>query len=308
MPKHRHIPVLLEECSSLLSPRPGETVVDCTAGRGGHAEAMAEAIGPDGTLVLIDLDAANLETARERIEAMAGPHPTVHAVHGSFGLVHRHLEDLDLRADAVLADLGFASSQMDDPDRGMSFQQDGPLDMRFDTSQGQTAAQLLKMTSEEELAELIREFGEEPLANRIAQKVVRARDEQPIELTGQLTQIVREAYGRRAATARMDPATRTFMALRIAVNDELVALDALLAAINHGAEATASSGWLNSGARIGIISFHSLEDRPVKKAFADLARRTLVTLLTKGPVRASAQEERANRRSRSAKLRALQLA
>jgi len=304
----KHIPVLLEECSTLLCPRPGETVVDCTAGRGGHAQAMAEAIGPGGTLVLIDLDATNLETALKRIEAMAGPKPTVHAVHGSFGLVHRHLEDLDLRADAVLADLGFASTQMDDPGRGMSFQQDGPLDMRFDTSRGQTAAQLLEFSSEEELTELIRELGEEPLAHRIAQKVVRARDERPIEMTGQLTQIVREAYGRRAATSRMDPATRTFMALRIAVNDELVALDALLAAIVHGAEATASGGWLNHGARIGIISFHSLEDRPVKKAFADLARRTLVTLLTKGPIRASAQEERVNRRSRSAKLRAVQLA
>ncbi|MAB83964.1 MAG: 16S rRNA (cytosine(1402)-N(4))-methyltransferase [Phycisphaerae bacterium] len=302
-----HIPVILQECLALLGPRPGDTVVDCTAGRGGHAEALAGAIGPDGTLVLIDLDAGNLETARRHVESKHPDGPQVHAVHGSFGLVHRHLEDLDLRADVVLADLGFSSTQMDDPERGMSFRQDAPLDMRFDTSKGPTAAQILESSSEDELEEMIRDFGEEPLARRIAQKVVRARDEKPIEMTGQLTQLVREAYGRRAATARMDPATRTFMALRIAVNDELVALDALLAAIVYGAEARTSVGWLNQGARIGIISFHSLEDRPVKRAFADLTRRMLATHLTKGPLRASPEEERANRRSRSAKLRVVEL-
>ena len=290
----------------LLTPAPGQVAVDCTAGRGGHAEAMARSLGPDGTLVLLDLDAGNLEAARQRVED-ADTGVTVHAVHSSFGLVHRVVEDLALRADVVLADLGFASSQMDDPARGMSFNQDGPLDMRFDTGSGQSAAQLVASASESELADLIYELGEEPLARRIAQKVVQAREEQPIETTGQLTRIVREAYGRRAATARLEPATRTFMALRIAVNDELVALDAILAAIAHGAEAAASGGWLSEGARIGIISFHSLEDRPVKKAFADLQRRALVSHLAKGPVRATAEEERANRRSRSAKLRAIQL-
>lgn len=290
----------------LLAPASGEVAVDCTAGRGGHAEATARALGPGGTLVLLDLDAGNLEAARQRVEA-AETGVTVHAVHGSFGLVHRAVEDLGLRADVVLADLGFASSQMDDPDRGMSFSQDGPLDMRFDTTTGRSAAELIATASESELADLIHELGEEPLARRIAQKVVRARDEQPIETTGQLTRIVREAYGRRAATARLEPATRTFMALRIAVNDELVALDAILAAITHGAEVATSGGWLAEGARIGIISFHSLEDRPVKKAFADLQRRSLVSHLAKGPVRATAEEERANRRSRSAKLRAIRL-
>jgi len=302
----RHIPVLLDECMDLLAPSPGQVAVDCTAGRGGHAEALAGVLGPEGTLVLLDLDESNLQAARQRVEA-ADTGVTIHAIHGSFGLVHRTLEDLDVRADLVLADLGFASTQMDNPDRGMSFSHDGPLDMRFDTSSGRSAADLVATTSEAELADIIHSLGEEPLARRIAQKVVRARDEQPIETTGQLTRIVREAYGRRAATSRMEPATRTFMALRIAVNDELVALDALLAAITHGAEAATSGGWLSQGARIGIISFHSLEDRPVKKAFADLQRRSLVTHLAKGPVRATAEEERANRRSRSAKLRVVQL-
>ena len=301
-----HIPVLLDECMTLLAPAPGQVAVDCTAGRGGHAEALARTLGPTGTLVLLDLDEGNLRAARQRVEA-AATGVTLHTVHGSFGLVHRTIEDLGLRADLVLADLGFASTQMDDAARGMSFSQDGPLDMRFDTTSGRSAAEVVATASETELADLIHTFGEEPLARRIAQKVVRAREEQPIETTGQLTRIVREAYGRRAATSRMEPATRTFMALRIAVNDELVALDALLAAITHGAEATTSGGWLRSDARIGIISFHSLEDRPVKKAFADLQRRSLVSHIAKGPVRATAEEERANRRSRSAKLRVVQL-
>ena len=301
---HAHQPVLPAEVLELLDPGPGEVVVDATAGRGGHAALLAERISADGTLVLVDLDAGNLEYARDRL---GGAACTVHAVHGSFGLLHRHLQELGLRANVVLADLGFASSQMDDPGRGLSFREDGPLDMRFNQADGETAAELLANRNEQELAEIIRELGEEPLAAQIAQKVVRTRDEQPIEKTGQLARLVREAYGRRAATSRIDPATRTFMALRIAVNDEMAALDAFLAAIARGTEATASGGWLVPGARVGIISFHSLEDRPVKHTFSDLARRELATLRTRKPVTAGEVERRANRRSRSAKFRVLEL-
>ena len=301
---HEHVPVLPGEVMDLLAPAPGEVVVDATAGLGGHASMFADAIGPDGIVVLIDLDAGNLERARRRLK---DADCTVHAVHGSFGRIHHHLEDLGLRADVVLADLGFASSQMDDPDRGMGFRKDGLLDMRFDQSRGQTAAELLATCSEEELIEIIGTLGEEPLAARIAQKVVLERAQRPIEMTGQLARLVRDAYGRRAATSRLDPATRTFMGLRIAVNDELAALEAFLAAIARGAEATASGGWLKPGARAGIISFHSLEDRPVKHAFADLSRRTLATLVTRRPVTASEAEQQENRRSRSAKLRVIAL-
>jgi 16S rRNA (cytosine1402-N4)-methyltransferase len=299
-----HVPVLPAELQQLLAPAPGEVVVDATAGLGGHASMLAEAVGPGGTVVLIDLDPGNLARAARRLE---GSNCTVHAVHGSFGRVHHHLEDLGLRADVLLADLGFASNQMDDPDRGMGFRQDGPLDMRFDQSRGRTASELLATCSEEELVEIISGFGEEPFAARIAQKVVRERAQRPIEMTGQLARLVRDAYGRRAATSRQDPATRTFMGLRIAVNDELAALDALLAAIARGAEATASGGWLKPGARAGIISFHSLEDRPVKHAFADMSRRALATLVTRRPVTASEAEQQENRRSRSAKLRVITL-
>ena len=299
-----HAPVLPEESLALLHPEPGDVVVDCTAGRGGHARLLAEHLDSTGTAVLLDLDADNLAFAADRLSDLPC---TVHAVHGSFGRVHRSLDELGLRANVLLADLGFASNQMDDPARGFGFRQDGPLDMRLDQSRGRTAAELLATCSEQELTEIIGGLGEEPLAARIARKVVQARDSQPIEQTGQLAQLVREAYGRRAATSRMDPATRTFMGLRIAVNDELAALDALLAAIARGTEAMASGGWLQSGARVGIISFHSLEDRPVKHAFSDLSRRGLATVDTRRPVTASEAEQRANRRSRSAKLRVVTL-
>ena len=299
-----HLPVLPEEILALLHPEPGDVVVDCTAGRGGHALLLGQHLDASGTIILLDLDQDNLAFAADRLSDLPC---TVHAIHGSFGRVHRTLDELGLRANVLLADLGFASNQMDDPKRGFGFRQEGPLDMRLDQSRGRTAAELLATCSEQELAEIIGGLGEEPLAGRIARKVVQAREYEPIEQTGQLAQLVREAYGRRAATSRMDPATRTFMGLRIAVNDELAALDALLAAIARGTEVMTSGGWLHSGARVGIISFHSLEDRPVKHAFSDLSRRGLATVDTRRPITASEAEQRANRRSRSAKLRVVTL-
>jgi 16S rRNA (cytosine1402-N4)-methyltransferase len=213
-----------------------------------------------------------------------------------------------IRADILLADLGFSSQQMDDPARGFTFREDAPLDMRYDRTSGATAAQLLSDLTEADLADVIFRYGEEPLARKIARIVVREREKRPILTTAELVAAVREAYGARARTSRIHPATRTFMALRIAVNDELGALEALLDSVVRGAEdARANGGWMTGGARVGIISFHSLEDRLVKRTFATLEKRGLAKRLTKKPVTARAQEVHANPRARSAKLRVVRL-
>ncbi len=305
---HGHLPVLLCECLELLRPGPGETVVDCTAGRGGHAVAFAKAVGPTGRVILLDVDAENLAYAAERVRRETGCEPF--AVRASFADLLGVLGSADpkgpVKADVVLADLGFSSTQMDDPRRGFSFASDGPLDMRLDPTSSVTAADLLRTLSEHELADLIFRYGEEPYARRIARKVVAIRQGEPIESTAQLARLVREAYGPRAHQSRLHPATRTFMALRIAVNGELSALRSLLHAIDSGAMAAASGGddaWLRNGARVGIISFHSLEDRLVKHGFADMQRRDLIAIHTRKPVVSSESEAALNTRSRSAKLR-----
>ena len=309
---HGHRPVLLEETLRLLDPRPGDTAVDCTAGRGGHAVHLARLVGPSGRLVLFDVDAENLAYATERVRNELGRASvcTLSAVHASFAGVAAALDlgfgDGPVKANVVLADLGFSSTQMDDPRRGFSFLRDGPLDMRLDPSKGPSAVDLLRTLSESDLADLFFRFGEEPLARRIARKVVAIREEEPIETTAHLARLVREAYGPRAHRSRMHPATRTFMALRIAVNDELGALRDLLHAIDRGATDVANGdgqGWLRDGARVGIISFHSLEDRLVKHGFADMERRSLIEVRTRKPVVSSNAESAANPRARSAKLR-----
>jgi 16S rRNA (cytosine1402-N4)-methyltransferase len=301
----QHIPVLLTQVCDLLRPQQGDTVADLTAGLGGHAEALAEAIGPSGTLILMDLDADNLARAETRIGTQG---PKLHAVHGNFAVAASEITQLGLRCNCVLADLGFASPQMDDPNRGFSFQEDGPLDMRLDRSSGLTATDLLNSLPEAELAKVIRDFGEEPLAGRIAQKIALARQRKPIQSTSCLVSLVREAYGARARSSRNHPATRTFMALRIAVNDELAALDSLLEDIESGARQVSAGGWLEPEARIAIISFHSLEDRRVKRVFIELGRSDAATLLTRKPLRPTEEETAVNPRARSGKLRAIELA
>ncbi|NNM26259.1 MAG: 16S rRNA (cytosine(1402)-N(4))-methyltransferase RsmH [Phycisphaerales bacterium] len=310
-----HQPVLLAETLELLAPAPGDVVLDLTAGRGGHAAALAQIVRGDdatpGHVVLFDLDAGNLAAAATRVRETGC---AVTAVHDNFARVDRHLREQGRRADIVLADLGFASTQMDDPERGFSFQHDGPLDMRYDrgdtTTRGlasASAARLLATLTEAELADIVREYGEEPLARKIARKLVQARADGPIESTVRLAQLVVEAYGGRARASRVHPATRTFMALRIAVNEELSALRLLLDGIARAAERVDDGGWLRPGARVGIISFHSLEDRLVKRAFADIRARGQGTVLTRQPVTATAQEVQVNPRSRSAKLRAVRI-
>ncbi len=313
------MPVLLHEVLQLLNPRPGDTALDCTAGLGGHAAAIAERLGPTGTLVLCDLDPANLAAARSRVESLPSP-PRVVALHTSYSEAPRRLAELGLVADVVLADLGFASNQLEDPARGLSFSHDGPLDMRLDPTSPITAAELVNSLSERELTEIIREFGEERYAAKIAEKLVRERKAQPIQTTARLADIARQVVGPKSGSATIDPATRTFQALRIAVNDELGRLGSLLDSIARAATFRAATGtpgstprqgaqtWLAAGARVGIIAFHSLEDRPVKQAIAALVQRGLAVALTKKPITAGDEEMRSNPRARSAKLRALRLA
>ena len=312
-----HVPVLAGPVMRLLAPGPGQTALDLTAGRGGHAELLARAVGPDGRVLLVDRDPANLAFARERLAALPrDARPSVEARHASFGAIERLAAGLGAgptlgwAADAVLADLGFASTQMDDPARGFSFQSEGPLDMRLDPTQGETAADLVARLPEAELADAIYQLGEDPFARRIARTLVERRTRAPIATTADLAVAVVSAYGPRARQSRMHPATRTFMALRILVNDELRALDHLLSSLERGARAVAqgSACWLRPGARIAIIAFHSLEDRRVKHAFADWERAGLGTRLTRKPVEADESEIRANPRARSAKLRGFQIA
>lgn len=302
-----HIPVLPVEVLDLLQPRGGDLVVDCTLGRGGHSAAFLDRLaGDEGSrLIGIDLDPASIAHCRSRF---ADSPVTVTLHHGSFLAAPDLVAAAGRPADVVLADLGFASTQMDDPARGFSFREDGPLDMRLDPTSGRTAADYLAGISETELADLIFRFGEDPLARKIARKVVLTREQRPIQTTAELAQLVLEAYGPRARQSRMHPATRTFMALRIAVNDELAALEGLLNRIARGAEPGRDATWLASGARIGVISFQSLEDRLVKRAFADMKQRDMGTPVTRKPVIAGAQEVQANPRARSAKLRVFRIA
>ncbi|MEM9083639.1 MAG: 16S rRNA (cytosine(1402)-N(4))-methyltransferase RsmH [Planctomycetota bacterium] len=313
-----HIPVLAQEIADCLALKVGGCYVDCTAGLGGHAEMMARRIGPSGVVVLNDVDPANLRAAEGRVRE-AVPGMTVHSIQGNFVSVPRRVAELGLQADAVLADLGFASNQMDDGLRGFSFRQDGPLDMRLDPALPRTAADLINELPEAELAEIIFRFGEERVSRRIAAKVAAVRKERPIETTAELADLVTECVGSPRPgksspgnSKPIHPATRTFQALRIAVNDELGALDGLLEAVGRVANApqgstTRQQGWLAEGARVGIISFHSLEDRPVKRAFGGWAKRGRAKSLTAKPIVAQETEVGSNPRSRSAKFRAIAL-
>lgn len=301
----RHVPVLLAEVVDALSPRSGETIVDCTAGLGGHASVLAERLGASGTVVLFDLDPGNLAAAEANVRARA-PGVRVESQHASFAEAPRRVEKLGLRAGVVLADLGFSSNQMDDSGRGFSFMRDGPLDMRLNPLSPVTAAELVNTMSEKDLERIIREYGEDPSAGRIARKLVQERGLRPISTTKQFAEIVRSAIPA-ALVHRMsiDPSTRTFQALRIAVNDELGSLEGLLGGIERaaGRVSRGEASWLAAGARIGIISFHSLEDRAVKRCFAGLVEKNKAGLVCKGALEASPSEAAVNPRSRSAKFR-----
>ena len=299
-PSSGHIPVLEREVVDLLAPQAREVVLDCTLGRGGHALALGQAAS-EVTIVGMDLDETNRQHAANRLDAAKISHYTKQ---GNFVRCPDLLHEADLKADIVLADLGFASNQIDDPSRGLSFKSDGPLDMRLDPTSPVTAASLVASMSEQDLRNLISKHGEEPLAGRIAQKIASERLRRPIDTTGLLADLVREAYGARARTSRQHPATRTFQALRIAVNDELAALETLLDRLTRALR-MGDGTWLSPGARIGIIAFHSLEDRPVKRCFATLVREGLAVDVSAGAVRAGEDEVDRNPRSRSARLRVI---
>jgi 16S rRNA (cytosine1402-N4)-methyltransferase len=301
----QHLPVLVAETLAWLAPRRGGVFVDATVGLGGHAEALLEA-SADAQLVGIDRDDAALERAAERLERFG---PRVHLVRANFHFLEQALAGSGVRAVAgVLADLGVSSLQLETAARGFSFRLDGPLDMRMGMSDV-TAADLVNTTAEGELERILRDYGEERQARRIARAIVRAREEKPIETTGELKRLVGRAKGPRAAREeRIDPATRVFQALRIAVNQELAGLARFIEeAVNM----------LETDGRLVVISYHSLEDRIVKNTLRDLARgevdpvtgrsrseSQLIEVLTRKPVRPSEEEVAFNPRARSARLRA----
>lgn len=301
-----HLPVMPDEVTGALDVQAGQTVIDCTAGRGGHAELFARRLGSTGTLMLLDTDRGNLEFATARVRGLDGA-PRVIAAHARFERVGAEARRLGLQADAVFADLGFASTQMDDPARGFAFSREGPLDMRLNPEEGATAADLVATMSERELADLIFELGEDPFARRIARVIVDRRREGPIRTTQDLAAAVVKAYGARARQSRMHPATRTFMALRIAVNNELECLDNLLETIEAGLRDLHEhrQSWLAPDARVAFLSFHSLEDRSIKRAMVDWDRQAWATRLTRKPSVAGEAEQLHNPRARSAKLRAV---
>ncbi|MEL7474247.1 MAG: 16S rRNA (cytosine(1402)-N(4))-methyltransferase RsmH [Planctomycetota bacterium] len=307
-PRDAHLPVLPEAVLRSLAPEAGETYADATAGLGGHAAVIAERLGTNGRVVLNDLDRANLDRAVARVRALA-PSVQIERVHGNFAELPRGLEGLACSADLVLADLGFASVHVDTPERGFSFKRDGPLDMRYDTSRGESASDLVHDRDEAELADVLWEFGEERRSRAIARAIVASRERNGrIETTGRLADVVRSVVG--GSSGGVDGATRTFQALRIAVNDELGSLDALLAAVGRAAARTlrGEPAWLAPGARVGVISFQSLEDRRVKRAFGSIADRGHGEIASRRPIEADADEVDANPRARSAKLRVIRLA
>jgi len=299
-----HVPVLLREVLEALRPGRGGVFVDATLGLGGHAEAILDA-SPAVRLVGIDRDPEALDLARGRLARFRDRFVAVEGRHEELAV---HLDRLGLaEVDGVLADLGVSSMQLDRAERGFSFMKDGPLDMRMGPS-GPTAADLVAELPAEELARVFRDYGEEPRAKAVARAVVNARAKAPIRTTGELRQLVARAVGPRREEGR-DPATRVFQALRIATNRELVELERFLD------DAIAR---LSLGARVAVLSYHSLEDRIVKDVFRDRAagctcppsfpvcvcsRRRVLALVTKKPIRPSDEEVLENRRSRSARLR-----
>ncbi len=287
-----HAPVLVAEVISHLAPARGGLFVDCTLGAGGHSRALLEAgasrvLGLDRDRSALALAAQTLDDRLDRVDLVHADYRTLGDVLDAHGLT-----GVD---GGILADLGVSSMQLDDAERGFSFRSDAPLDMRMDRDSGPTAADLLRTADEAALADIIYEYGEERFSRRIARGIVRARETAPIETTGQLAAIVRRAVPSRG-WQRIDPATRTFQALRIWVNRELDELDAFIRlAVSR----------LLAGARLAIIAFHSLEDRIVKHTFRALAQadEPSIALITRRPIEATEEEVARNPRARSAKLR-----
>ncbi|MBX5474484.1 MAG: 16S rRNA (cytosine(1402)-N(4))-methyltransferase RsmH [Thermoleophilia bacterium] len=302
-----HVPVLAEEVRECLAVRPGETVVDATFGAGGHAALLAADLHGRGKLIAIDRD----PTARTYFERFQrGVRVNARLLRGDFGVVLPQLASNGVRADAILLDLGVSSMQLDRPERGFSYAADAPLDMRMDPTQERSARELVNEWPERDLAAIFRRYGEERYAKQIARAIVRRRKERPFERTGELVDTIRAAMPAPARFGEGHPAKRVFQALRIAVNDEL---DALTAALPAALE------MLRPGGRLAVISFHSLEDRIVKRFLRErergctcppelpvcvCGREPELRAIQRRPIRPSQAEVAANPRAASARLRA----
>jgi 16S rRNA (cytosine1402-N4)-methyltransferase len=280
------VPVLLAEALELLAARPGGLYVDATLGGGGYTEALLRASAPNGRVVAFDRDREAIESAKARFSGEGG---RLSLVWASFAELDSHLEE---PVDGIVADLGLSSLQLDDAARGFTFAAEGPLDMRFDRSRGSTAAELLNEADERELERILRDYGDERRARAIARRIASRR---PLSTTSDLRRAVVSVLGPRKGG--IDPATRTFQAIRIAVNGELDALDAFL---------EKAPDRLRAGGRMVVVSYHSLEDRAVKHSFRARAKGEGFQLLTKKPLSPGSEEISRNRRARSAKLRALE--
>jgi 16S rRNA (cytosine1402-N4)-methyltransferase len=289
-----HVPVLVKEVLSWLACRPGGRYLDCTVGQGGLASSILDLTGPDGSVIGIDQDEEAIAAAQNWLKLYAG---RARLIRGNFRELKQHLRSVGLsEVDGVVFDLGMSSAQLDRPDRGFSFLADGPLDMRMDRRGDRTAAVLLSQLGETELADLLYQFGEERYSRRIARAVVRARARRPLQTTFDLVSVIRDAVPAFYRHGRLHYATRTFQALRIAVNHELEVLEGSL---------QDAVDVLTPGGRLCVISFHSLEDRIAKQTFRALShgQEPCLATLTKKPCIPSEQERRENPRARSAKLR-----
>lgn len=289
-----HVPVLLDEVISLLNLQPGMFVIDGTVDGGGHASAILERIGPEGKLLGLDWDETLLKQCRNRL----GGHPNAILLHGNYADLPEILERESLpKAHALLLDLGFSSEQLADSGKGFSFNADEPLLLTYSNDRT-PAHEVLRGMREKEISQMLFDLGEERYGHKIAKAIVERQRKDPIRTTKDLAETVQQAVPAGYERGRIHPATRTFQALRIYVNDELGNLQRTLESLDR---------ILATGGRVAVISFHSLEDRIVKNAFRDLAAAQTLEVLTKKPVEASTEEARANPRSRSAKLRVAEL-
>lgn len=299
LPESGHDPVLMNEVLEALAPAEGKTIVDCTLGRAGHALEVAKRLGKTGKLIGLDVDPRNLEFAKRRLES--GPSGTplngeIRLFHANFAELEDVLGELGVSGvDGILADLGISTNQLFDPHYGLSFASEGPLDMRIDPRIRQSAADLINTLSENELADVLYKLAQERFSRRISRKIGVERRISPITTTERLAEIVRSAVGH--SNEKIDQATRTFLALRMAVNQELENLVALL---------QNAPRFLKPGGRLAVISFQSMEDRMVKQAFRQAEQTGTVRVLTKKPVSPGEDEVTRNPRSRSAKLRVVE--
>ena len=297
-PASTHRPIMVREVLEALAPQPGQIAVDCTLGYGGHAQELLAAVQPGGRLLALDCDPIELPKTEARLRALGFPAESLVVKRMNYAGCARFIEaEAPGGADVLLADLGLSSMQIDDPARGFTFKVDGPLDMRMNPAHGQPASALLSRLGEHELAHILKDNADEPLANTLARAILLAHDQTPLTTTGELAAVVQSAMvaqSHRSSDTPDDAVRRVFQALRIAVNDEFGSLEAFLKQLPR---------CLKAGGRVAILSFHSGEDRRVKKAFKNGLSDGRYASISDEVIRPSAEEQRANPRSSAAKLR-----